>query len=45
MEKIEVNIDKLPMVNYTTQVHVAGTFGMTRIEEVTVVVALCKQDF
>lgn len=42
--RFEVNVDRIPQMNQLTQIHVAGTWGMVRIEEVTVVVALCKQD-
>ncbi len=43
-QQLTVRIDERADLNYTRQVHVASTFGVTRVEEVTVVLILCKQD-
>ena len=42
--ELEINIDPRVDLNYAKQVHVAGTFGMVRIEEEKVVLIECKQD-
>lgn len=41
--ELEINIDLRPDLSYATQVFVAGTFGMVRIEEEKVVQIVCDQ--
>ena len=41
--ELEINISPRPDLNYAKQVHVAGTFGMVRIEEAKVVRIDCNQ--